>query len=48
MVKKRVDEAHNRAKEIYSATEEKKEKITKNIKDKFDKTVEKVLDQIVN
>ncbi len=48
MVKKRVDGAHNKAKEIYNATEEKKDNITKNIKDKFDKTVEKVLDQIVN
>ncbi|MDY0382224.1 MAG: hypothetical protein RBS20_00535 [Atribacterota bacterium] len=47
MVKKRVDEAHKKAKEIYCATKEEKGEIVKNIKDKFDQAVEMVLDQIV-
>ena len=47
IVKKRIDEAHKKAKEICITAEKEKGNITKNIKDKFDQAVEMVLDQIV-
>ena len=46
MVKNRINEAHKKAEEIYITTKENKDEIIKNIKDKFDRAVEMVLDQI--